>query len=238
MKEDVGYRVSGIGYQDPIHLGDTRTPNPEPRTAHTLALGLRSYEEVLALQQQIVLERQRGEGVDTLILCEHPPTYTLGVGTSLEDLRGVRDVPIYRVGRGGGATYHGPGQLVGYPILRLREWGWRVSDYLDCLEYVLVATVRTFGVDAHCEGPTRGVYVEERKVASIGIQVSRGVVWHGFALNVSCDLAPFDRITICRHPATRMTSLAQVGVLATLSHVARLIAQYWSLLQGKTTLAI
>lgn len=168
-----------------------------------------TFEEILNLQQTLVARRQRGEGVDTLILCEHPACYTLGVGAVIEDLRGARDVPIYRVGRGGGVTWHGPGQLIGYPILRLRDWNWRVSDYVCMLERTLIATVRAFGVDAHCEGSTRGVYVEDRKLASIGIQVSRGVVWHGFALNVSCDLAPFKRIVPCRQPHTRMTSLAQ-----------------------------
>ena len=100
--------------------------------------GLRPYEDMLALQQRIVAQRQRGEGEDTLLLCEHPPVYTLGVGAFSDDLRGVRDVPVYRIGRGGGATYHGPGQLVGYPILRLRDYGWRVSDYLCALERSLI----------------------------------------------------------------------------------------------------
>lgn len=167
------------------------------------------YANVLALQRRIVEERQHGAGVDTVILCEHPPVYTLGVGASMDDVGAAGEVPVVRVGRGGGVTYHGPGQLVGYPILRLHDYGWRVSDYLCALERTLIATVRAFGVDAHCEGPTRGIYVEDRKLASIGIQVSRGIAWHGFALNVSCDLAPFTRITPCRQPNAQMTSLAQ-----------------------------
>ena len=196
----------------------------------------RTYAEVLVLQQQLVEERQRSEGEDALILCEHPPVYTLGVGASVEDLRGVRDVPVYRVGRGGGVTWHGPGQLIGYPILRLRDWGWRVSDYLCVLERALIATVRAFDVDAHCEGPTRGVYVEDRKLASIGIQVSRGVVWHGFALNVSCDLAPFTRIVPCRQLDTQMTSLAQeLGKPLAVSQVQREFLHQWNNLAAGPT---
>ena len=188
----------------------TAISSQQPATRQVIwkKLGLRPYTEVLALQRQLVEQRQRDEAPDTIILCEHPSTYTLGIGAAAPDILDAGNVPVIRIGRGGGATYHGPGQLVGYPILRLRDWGWRVSDYLCALERALIATVQSVGVDAHREGPTRGVYVEERKIASIGIQVSRGVVWHGFALNVSCDLSAFDRITPCRRPGTRMTSLA------------------------------
>ncbi len=179
-----------------------------------LDLGHRPYGEVLELQRRLAHLRAAGEIPDTLILVEHPPTLTFGRSTSsahllasaltLEQLQ----VDVFEVERGGEATYHGPGQLVGYPILDLTRRGRDVHAYLRRLEEVLIRVLADWGVTAGRLPGRTGVWVSEEKIASIGIHVSRWITRHGFALNVSPDLSFFDLIVPCGLPGVRMTSLA------------------------------
>jgi lipoate-protein ligase B len=175
-------------------------------------LGLRPYGEVLALQESLLARVAAGDP-ETLLLLEHPPVYTLGRGADAADLRGAPErlgVPCFRVGRGGGATFHGPGQLVAYPIVRLRGAGRDVSGYVCALERALIDTCAAFGVGASAPNGQIGVWVGARKVGSVGIGVRRGVAYHGIALNVATDLSYFEAITVCRSDGLRLANLGQL----------------------------
>ncbi len=181
------------------------------RPLHVRVLGRWPYDEALALQETLVTAVIEGREPEQLLLLEHPPVYTLGRGADAADLRDAParlGIPVYRVGRGGGATYHGPGQLVAYPIVRLRSGGRDVHGYVRALEQALVDTCAAFGVAATTPAGQTGVWVADRKIASIGIGVRRGVAWHGIALNVAADLSPFAAITVCRSDGLRMIDLA------------------------------
>src|SRR5437867_1263489 len=175
-------------------------------------LGRVDYDEALAWQERLVTRRLAG-GPDSLLLLEHPPVYTLGRSADARHL-GIAvagDVPIRRVARGGQVTYHGPGQLIGYPIVALAAQGRDVHRYLRSLEEVLIATLAAFGVPGERIPGLTGVWVRGRKVASIGIAVRRWVAWHGFSLNVGRDLGGFASITPCGIGGVEMTSLAREG---------------------------
>jgi lipoate-protein ligase B len=174
-------------------------------------LGRIDYSGALALQERCVAAKLAGEMDDSLLLLEHDPVYTLGRGAKEADLLGAPErlgVAAYRVGRGGGVTYHGPGQLVAYPIIALAAHGRDVHRYIGRLESTLIDVCADFGVAARrCDGLT-GVWVEDRKIASIGVGVRRWVTFHGVALNVDPDLDYFRAIVPCAMPEVRMTSLA------------------------------
>jgi lipoate-protein ligase B len=177
-------------------------------------LGLRDYGEVLELQRRLARARMAGAVPDLLLLVEHPPVITWGRGTrpehllaTPEDLR-RRGVGLFEVERGGDVTYHGPGQLVGYPILDLHGHELDVHRHLRRLERVLVRALATLGVEAGVLPGRSGVWIGNRKVASVGVHVARWVTWHGFALNVCTDLRAFDLIVPCGLHGVRMTSLA------------------------------
>jgi lipoyl(octanoyl) transferase len=170
------------------------------------------YGRALAWQEALVARRQAG-GSDALLLLEHPPVYTLGRGADPRFLGAAasRGVSVFRVHRGGQVTYHGPGQLVGYPIIDLRGFRPDVRWYLDRLEDVLIAALAALGIAAgRCSG-LRGVWVGERKIASIGIALRRWVAWHGFALNVGHDVSGFAPITPCGITGIEMTSVEREG---------------------------
>ncbi len=184
---------------------------PELRTCW---LGLVDYREAYALQERLRAARQAGEVGDTLLLLEHPPTYTTTRRTGPVDLpRGeawyrAQGIDIVPVKRGGRVTYHGPGQLTGYAIMETDN----VVGFVRTLEDAIVAALRDEGLEARSrpdDGPDyTGVWVEDRKIASIGVHVQRGVTTHGFAVNVENDLAPFDWVVACGLPTVRMTSIA------------------------------
>jgi lipoyl(octanoyl) transferase len=174
-------------------------------------LGVAPYAEALALQENLVARKIAGEADDYLLLLEHPPVYTLGRGADAQDLRGadqLMGVPVFRVSRGGGVTFHGPGQLVAYPILTLHRGGRDVHRYVRTLEDVLIGVCAEFGIVAERQPGLTGVWTGGAKIASIGIGVRRWTTFHGIALNVSTDLRFFTRIVPCRMPDVRMTSMA------------------------------
>ena len=170
------------------------------------------YRRALAWQEALVARRLAG-GPDALLLLEHPPVYTLGRGADARFLGAAAagDVPVFRAHRGGQVTYHGPGQLVGYPIVGLRAFRPDVRWYLDVLEGVLVAALAALGIAAGRRAGLTGVWVGERKIASIGIALRRWVAWHGFALNVAHDVSGFAPITPCGITGVEMTSVAREG---------------------------
>jgi len=175
-------------------------------------LGVVNYAAAFELQNALVAARIRDEIGDTLLLLEHPHVYTLGRGADPSYIRNAPSgVPIYRVSRGGQVTYHGPGQLVGYPIVKLGGVKRDVSRYLRKLEGALIEALREFGIDgARREGMT-GVWAGPRKIASIGVGIRRWVTLHGFALNVATDLSYFDPIVPCGIEGCRMTSIAELA---------------------------
>jgi lipoyl(octanoyl) transferase len=185
--------------------------------SHSLAvrdLGTLPYSDALDLQRRLADERLQGLlADDLLLLVEHPPVVTLGRGTrdsSLpldpENLR-RRGIEVFEVERGGDVTYHGPGQLVGYPILDLREHREDLHWYLRQLEEALIRALATFGIAAERNAGYTGVWTRGRKIASIGVHAKQWVTWHGFALNVTTDLSPFDLIVPCGIPGVVMTSV-------------------------------
>jgi lipoyl(octanoyl) transferase len=179
-------------------------------------IGVVPYPEALALQKRLEVERQEGRVPDVLLLLEHPPTYTRGRRSTPDEL--PMGEPWYRAqgievldsDRGGRVTYHGPGQLVGYPIVSLRPYGDDVHAYIRRIEQLVVAVLATFGIEAGpVEGQTGVWTAGRRKIGSIGIHVSRGVTTHGFAINVNNDLQPFEWIVPCGIEHCRMSSVAR-----------------------------
>ncbi len=178
----------------------------------TAWLGTVDYERALNLQEAMVAARDAGGIGDTLLLLEHPHVYTLGRGADERYLVAPPPgVPIHRVSRGGQVTYHGPGQLVGYPILKLEGTARDVHKYVRALERVIIETLGAYGIDAERRAKLTGVWVGERKIASIGIGIRRWITLHGFALNVNSDLRFFEHIVPCGIEGCRMTSIAREG---------------------------
>jgi lipoyl(octanoyl) transferase len=175
----------------------------------TCNLGRIDYREAVALQERLRARVQAGELPDLLLLLEHPPVYTTGRRSEPGELPVGSDIEVVETDRGGKLTYHGPGQLVGYPIMHVPN----VRAFVETMERALVAALHEAGVDAHVrEGREyTGVWVQDRKIASIGIHVSRRVSMHGFAVNVDNDLTPFGDVIACGLPGVRTTSLAAEG---------------------------
>jgi lipoyl(octanoyl) transferase len=173
-------------------------------------LGTRPFEEVWKHQLELVAARQRDEIPDTLLFVEHPHVITLGRGAKQENVLRPDGVPIFAIERGGDVTYHGPGQLVGYPILLLRQHERDLHLYMRRLEEMLILAVGELGVSAGRRAGWTGVWAGERKLASLGVAVKRWVTLHGFALNVATDLSRFAAINPCGLDAAVMTSVSAV----------------------------
>ena len=182
--------------------------------------GLVPYEEARALQRRLEAARQADEIPDVLLLLEHPPVYTKGRRTDPgelgmgEDWYRMQGIEVTEADRGGHVTYHGPGQVVGYPIVSLRPYGDNVHEYVRKLERLMIESLGAFEIDAEVIDGLTGVWVggrppEGRKIGSIGIHVSRGVTTHGFAVNVNNDLQPFEWIVPCGIDGVRMTSVCR-----------------------------
>jgi lipoyl(octanoyl) transferase len=186
-----------------------------PEELWVCRLGTVPYADALAIQADVQARRQADELPDTLLLLEHPPVYTRGRRSAEgelslgEDFYRSRGIEIVPTDRGGKVTYHGPGQLVGYPIMRVQD----IGAHLRTMEAAIVAALSGVGIDARsrCEegADYTGVWVDDRKIASIGVHVSHGVSTHGFAVNVTNDLTPFTWIVPCGLPGVSMTSVEQ-----------------------------
>ena len=186
------------------------------------------YDVALAWQEALVARRLTG-GSDALLVLEHPPVYTLGRGADARFLGAAADgdVPVVRVGRGGQVTYHGPGQLVGYPILGLRDLRPDVHWYVRGLEEVLIGALADLGIPAERRPGLTGVWVGPRKIGSIGVAIRRWVTWHGFALNVAPDVSGFAAITPCGIDGVVMTSVGREGGPSDLETVAEVVVRHF-----------
>jgi lipoyl(octanoyl) transferase len=162
-------------------------------------------------QMQRLTDTRDATTPDEIWLLEHPPVFTLGMNADPAHVLGAGDIPVVRIDRGGQVTYHGPGQLVVYPLIDLRRAALGVRDLVTALERAVVAYAATFGIAARarCEAP--GVYVGDAKLASVGLRIRRGASYHGLALNVAMDLEPFSRINPCGYAGLAMTQLSTEG---------------------------
>ncbi len=179
-------------------------------------LGRRDFEEALTIQRELVIARRAERVGDVLLFVEHPPTYTVGSGAGWDHLLSDR-ATLERLGarlietdRGGDITFHGPGQLVGYPIIDLRRWKKDVHEYLRALEQTLIEALRSFGVETAREEGLTGVWHPQGKLAAIGVRVTQWVTSHGFALNVATDLDYFEHIVPCGIVGRAASSMEQV----------------------------
>lgn len=176
-------------------------------------LGRISYEEGLKLQESLVESKMAGNPENPLLLLEHEPVYTMGRNRDDSSLREEKILPhpVHRTNRGGQATYHGPGQLVGYPVLDLALFNRDLHAYLRFMEEVLITLLARHSITGgRVEGKT-GVWVGARKIASLGVGVRKWISMHGFAINICGDLTPFNHITPCGLPGVEMTSLEAEG---------------------------
>jgi lipoyl(octanoyl) transferase len=187
-------------------------------------LGRMEFQHALALQEEIVLKTRDDSSVDQLLLLEHEPVYTIGRTPDRSSLSGRRTAgrihcgelgaahlphPLFVINRGGQATYHGPGQLMGYPIIDLRRCGQDLHKYLRWLEQLLIKLLAEYGITAARRESLTGVWVGDRKIASIGVGVRHWITMHGFALNVCGDLSPFNNIVPCGINNVAMTSMEE-----------------------------
>ena len=170
-------------------------------------LGLAPYEPTWRAMQKLTDERD-GSTPDEIWFVEHPPVFTLGLNASREHLLRPGDIPVVQIDRGGQVTYHGPGQLVVYPLIDMRRHPLGVRELVVSLENAIIAYVAELGVAAQGSRDAPGVYIGACKLASVGLRIRRGASYHGLALNVSLDLAPFERINVCGHPGLAVTRLA------------------------------
>ena len=182
-------------------------------------LGRVEYEPTWRAMQAFTDERGP-DTPDELWLLEHPPVYTLGMNADPLHLLAAGGIPVVRIDRGGQVTYHGPGQLVAYPLLDLRRAGLGVRDLVSALEVAVIRYAAHHGIAATLRPGAPGVYVDGAKLASIGIRVRRGCSYHGVALNVDMDLGPFRGINPCGYEGLSMTQLAHWGVASSVEAVA------------------
>jgi lipoyl(octanoyl) transferase len=190
-------------------------------------LGRLAFADALALQEKMVSDRRHDRSLgDELLLLEHEPVYTIGRTPDQSSLRSATHLPhpLFPINRGGQATYHGPGQLIGYPIIDLRNCGQDLHRYLRWLEDLLVETLAQFRIEAGTRAGLTGVWVADRKIASIGVGVRHWITMHGFALNVCGDLSPFDHIVPCGIANVTMTSMEkETGARHSVRDVASLV---------------
>jgi lipoyl(octanoyl) transferase len=172
--------------------------------------GRMEFTSALALQEEVVAKKRKDRSLsDELLLIEHEPVYTIGRTPDRSSLRGAAHLPhpLFSINRGGQATYHGPGQLMGYPIIDLRGCGQDLHRYLRWIEQLLIELLAAYGIAASRQESLTGVWVENRKIASIGVGVRHWITMHGFALDVCGDLSPFNHIVPCGINKVAMTSI-------------------------------
>ncbi len=173
-------------------------------------LGLQDYEPVWRAMQRFT-DLRDAASVDEIWFCEHHPVFTLGLNAAPEHLLAPGDIPVVQIDRGGQVTYHGPGQLMIYPLIDIRRAGLGVRDLVTALEQCVVDLAAEYDIEAASRRDAPGVYVDGVKLASVGLRIRRGASFHGMALNVNVDLEPFSRINTCGFQDLDVTDLARLG---------------------------
>lgn len=181
---------------------------PPPRI---LSLGLSDYEPQWRTMQDYT-ERRNEASPDEIRLLEHPSVFTLGLNGKPEHLLEPGAIPVVKVDRGGQVTYHGPGQLIAYTLVDLKRANLGVRAMVTLLETAVIDLLCDFGIEAHARREAPGVYVQDKKIAALGLRVRRGCCYHGLALNVDMDLAPFQRINPCGYPGLGVTQCRELGI--------------------------
>jgi lipoyl(octanoyl) transferase len=194
-----------------------RTALPAPLIRH---LGTVPYEPTWQRMQQFTSERDAATA-DEIWFLEHPPVFTLGMNASRAHLIAPGDIAVVQIDRGGQVTYHGPGQLIVYPLIDLRRARLSIRDLVGGLERAVIALAAGYGIRAECRRGAPGVYVGEAKLASVGVRVRRNGSYHGLALNVALDLEPFSRINPCGYEGLRMTQLSELAGPVSVAAAAR-----------------
>ena len=188
-------------------------------------MGLVDYKQTLQRMQSFTLSRT-AISTDEIWLVEHPPVYTLGVAGRREHLPRKRgDIPVIDVDRGGQITYHGPGQVVAYVLLDMKRRDLAIRDLVNRLEQAVIDLLLEYGITSNRRNEAPGVYVGEAKIAALGLRITRGCSYHGIALNVDMDLAPFHVIDPCGYPGLAVTQLRDLGVTDTPERVAERLAK-------------
>jgi lipoyl(octanoyl) transferase len=202
---------------------EVRALKREPLAPLLKFLGARPYEPTWRAMQ-IFTDARGADTPDEIWFLEHPPVFTLGLNGKREHLLAPGDIPVVQIDRGGQVTYHGPGQLVVYPLLDLRRLGLGVRELVTALENAIIRTVASWEITAAARRDAPGVYVEGRKLASLGLRIRRGSSYHGLAFNVSMDLEPFRRINPCGFANLEVTDLATLGGPSSVREVAQRLA--------------
>ncbi len=188
--------------------------NPCSEPLRLRRLGCRAYAPVFDAMRAFT-EARHADTLDELWQVEHPPVFTQGLAGKAEHLLAPGDIPVIRVDRGGQVTYHGPGQVVIYCLLDVRRLGLSVRGLVTALEQAVIELLAAYGVTAQARPNAPGVYVDDAKVASLGLRLRQGRSYHGLSLNVDMDLEPFTRINPCGYPGLRVTQLRDLGVSLT-----------------------
>jgi lipoyl(octanoyl) transferase len=193
-------------------------------------LGFQAYEPIWRDMQRFTDQRDAGTR-DEIWFVEHPQIFTLGMNGRREHLIAPGDIPVLQVDRGGQVTYHGPGQLVVYPLIDIRRLRLGVRQLVMALEKAVINLAAEFGINANCRRDAPGVYVNGAKLASVGLRIRRGASYHGMALNVSVDLEPFGRIDVCGYRGLSVTRLADLCSLADVAEAAEALTPHllWQL---------
>lgn len=204
---------------DPAHQ-----PGPKPRLV-VRRLGHAAYEPVWRDMQEFTDGRDANTA-DELWLLEHPPVFTLGRNGKPEHVHDTRGIPLIQVDRGGQVTYHGPGQLIAYAMLDLRRRGMGVQSLVRLLEQAVIDLLAGYGVMADRREKAPGVYVEDRKIAALGLRVRRGCSFHGLSLNIDMDLSPFRMINPCGYEGLEVTRMSDLGIDAPPELVATQLSRH------------
>jgi lipoyl(octanoyl) transferase len=174
-------------------------------------LGLQDYETVWRDMQTYTQERDESSA-DEIWIVEHPPVYTLGLNGKREHLLNIASIPVFETDRGGQVTYHAPGQLVVYPLLDIERLKMGVREIVTLLEQAMITTLSQYGIKARAKPEAPGVYVDGKKIGSVGLRVKRGCCYHGLSLNNNMDLSPFNHINTCGYPLLDVTQVADLNV--------------------------
>ena len=193
-------------------------------TPHIKSLGLVEYQPTWEAMKRFTAERT-AHTPDEIWLVQHPPTYTQGLAGLPEHLLCPSDIPVVKIDRGGQITYHGPGQIVAYLLLDLRRWRLNVRDLVRLMEQAVVDLLAEYGVAAHGREDAPGVYVNDAKIASLGLKIKHGCCYHGLSLNVDMNLAPYTHINPCGYSGLRVTQCVELGITATLNELQAQLTQ-------------